>query len=392
MVRYILLLLVLFVAVGGAQDTYAQSISGKKKELQRLRSSIKATQKKIDRLSRDEKNKKKSLTSYERQRHQISKFITTLQDDLKALKDSANALQGQILLTQAALVQAEDAYQSLTTNMLKYKAERRGVPEASLMKDAVYQSMSKSLSTYRDRMMRLRDSLAAEEDLLEDYSATRDSVLVTMSSEEDRLNTTIKKSKSEITQIRRSKSSLNKQLAKKQKSAQKLRSLINKLVAEAQRKEEERRRREAAKRKKAGKPPKQYGKVKGFKVKSLPWPTASKRILHNYGQYKNPQTGTTLDNPGIDIAAKTGSTVKSVASGTVSSITFLPGFQSLVIIDHGNGVRSVYANLEKVNVGKGAKVKAGTKLGTSGESIDGPLVHFEIWNGRNRQNPLRYLK
>jgi murein hydrolase activator len=368
----------------------AQTISSKKQELERLRSSIKSTQQKIDRLSREERSKRSSLTAYQRQRHQISGFIVSLEADLQRLKDSAARVQQQIRSTREALRKAESDFNALSTKMLVYMKERKGNPRSNVRTDALFRSMSEQLTLYRRKMTRLQDSLAAEEDLLQAYSDTRDSVLSTMATEERRLSSSIHSSKQEITKIRRDRSSLNKELAEKQQSANALRNLINKLVADARRKAEEERRRRAARTGK--KPPEEPTSVAGFPAKSLPWPTSSNRILHGYGSYTNPQTGTTLDNPGVDIASAVGSSIRSVANGEVTSVTFLPGFQSLVIVDHGNGVRSVYANLETVNVGVGTSVKAGTILGKSGESIDGPLLHFEIWNGKQRQNPLKYLR
>ncbi len=391
MIRWLAVLLLFVLAAGGVE---AQSINSKKNELKRLRRSIEATQKKIDRLSRQERSQRQNLSTYQKQRHALTTFIRDLEDDLARLKDSASALQGQIQQTRQALAEAESSYNKAAVSLMKYKTEHQGIPESAVTTDAVFQAMSRSLAGYRSRMIRLRDSLAAEQDLLNQYSLTQDSVLSTKNREQLQLSSTIAKSSSELRKIRSDKKSLNRQLEQKRQSVVKLRKLIERLVAEERRKAEEKRRREEAARKKAGKKPKprSSGTVKGFARKSLPWPTSTTRILHGYGSYKNPTTGTTLDNPGIDIKAKAGTSVKSVASGTVSSVKWLPGFNTLVIVDHGNGVRTVYANLATVNVKTGSTVKQGTLIGTSGENIDGELVHFEIWNGRDRQNPMKYLR
>ena len=81
-----------------------------------------------------------------------------------------------------------------------------------------------------------------------------------------------------------------------------------------------------------------------------------------------------------------------LGKGEVSSVTWLPGFGSLVIVDHQNGFRSVYANLATVSVRQGTAVQQGAVVGTSGENIDGALVHFELWYGRDRLNPATYLR
>ena len=81
-----------------------------------------------------------------------------------------------------------------------------------------------------------------------------------------------------------------------------------------------------------------------------------------------------------------------VAKGQVSTVTWLPGFGSLVIVDHQNGFRTVYANLASVAVGRGSTVSQGTRIGASGSNLDGDLVHFEIWIDGKRINPLTYLR
>lgn len=390
--RFLVPLIALLIAtVGMAGQT---SIDKKKSELQRLRSSIQSTQKKIDRLGRKETTEKRSLNSYQKQQHSVTVFIKGLETELQLLKDSAQTLQVQIRRTRSALSDAESAFNHTSKDLLLYKTKRKGMPESSVSTDAIYRVLSKSLSRYRQRMLHLRDSLEAEESLLTDYSITQDSVLSVKTSEERRLRSTIAKSSNQLKKIRNDKNKLNAQLKKRQQSVAKLKKIISDLVAKARKQAEEKQRREALARKKSGEaaPAPASTSVKGFSNNSLPWPTSSHQILNKYGSYKNPLTGTVLDNPGIDIKAKIGSTVKSVASGEVSSVTFLPGYNTIVIVDHGNGVRSVYGNLSTVNVRVGSKVASGSKIGSSGENIDGELVHFEIWNGRNRRNPLTYLR
>ncbi len=379
-------------------SSFAQSsTAARKDQLRDLRRSIEQTQKQLDKLTAEERKRTKSLTSAQRQRHQVSVFITRLEQDLTRLKDSAEVLKGQIQNTTSALQDAERSYNATVQNMLTYKNEHRGQPQSKLTNDVVFRELSRSLKRYRNEMLQLKDSLEAAENLLTDYSSTQQQILNTKAVEEKRLATTISRSNKELEKIRANKQSLAAELAKKKQSANKLRQIINQQVAEARRKAQAEREREAQRRKRSGQAgpaptPEPSERVGGFPRNSLPWPTSSQKLLHGYGVYKNPSTGTTFENPGIDISAPVGSSVKTVASGTVSSVSFLPGFGSLVIVDHGNGVRSVYANLENVRVSRGAKVNAGSVIGTSGENLDGPLVHFEIWNGRERQNPLIYLR
>jgi murein DD-endopeptidase MepM/ murein hydrolase activator NlpD len=98
-------------------------------------------------------------------------------------------------------------------------------------------------------------------------------------------------------------------------------------------------------------------------------------------------------NLGVDIGAPRGSTVVAAEAGTVASVSSLPGYGSIVIVSHGGGLHTVYAELAGVSVSRGAKVSRGSAIGSSGENPElGPIVHFEVWKGRSRQNPLKWLR
>jgi murein hydrolase activator len=130
----------------------------------------------------------------------------------------------------------------------------------------------------------------------------------------------------------------------------------------------------------------------GFRRHSLPFPCDGTRILHTFGKHTNSATGTITENPGIDIQTPQGSAVRAVAKGTVTLVNWLPGYGSLVIIDHGNTFRTVYANLATVGIAQGSAVKAGTVLGKSGRASDGEYVHFELWHDRHKLNPALWLQ
>lgn len=98
---------------------------------------------------------------------------------------------------------------------------------------------------------------------------------------------------------------------------------------------------------------------------------------------------------GIDLAAPQGSTIKAAKGGTVlHSGWYNSIYGNAVIIDHGNGQKTLYAHCSKTTVKEGAKVAAGqaiAKVGSTGNST-GPHVHFEIYIDGKTVNPRTYLK
>lgn len=99
---------------------------------------------------------------------------------------------------------------------------------------------------------------------------------------------------------------------------------------------------------------------------------------------------------GTDFAAELGEEVKTSAKGTVEKV-FDSGMGRCVIIDHKNGFRTMYANLEEdTKVKEGDEVNAGDVIGRVGNTALGditdlPHVHFEMMKDGNYVNPTDFL-
>lgn len=84
---------------------------------------------------------------------------------------------------------------------------------------------------------------------------------------------------------------------------------------------------------------------------------------------------------GLDIALATGDMVRASASGTVVFAGAEPTrFGRQVIIDHGDGWRTIYGHLSRITVAQGEYVKAGERIGLGGSAgvAKRPELHFEI--------------
>lgn len=99
---------------------------------------------------------------------------------------------------------------------------------------------------------------------------------------------------------------------------------------------------------------------------------------------------------GVDFEAKIGEEVKASAKGVVESV-FDSNMGRCVIIDHQNGFRTMYANLEETEkVKEGDEVMAGDVIGTVGNTALGDItdlehVHFEVIKDGNNVNPTEFL-
>lgn len=97
---------------------------------------------------------------------------------------------------------------------------------------------------------------------------------------------------------------------------------------------------------------------------------------------------------GIDIAVPVGTSVKAAECGTVIFAGDGGTYGNLVKIDHGNGVVTAYAHLDKITVSKGQAVNSDTEIALSGNTgrSTGPHLHFEVVKDGVPLNPNTYLK
>lgn len=115
------------------------------------------------------------------------------------------------------------------------------------------------------------------------------------------------------------------------------------------------------------------------------WPTISRRISQYFRGWRH---------TGLDIAAPAGQPIYAAEDGVViTSGWSRGGYGNYIIIDHGDGVQTLYAHNSRNLVERGDRVSKGQvigRIGSTGRST-GPHVHFEVRLDGNRVNPLEYL-
>jgi murein DD-endopeptidase MepM/ murein hydrolase activator NlpD len=96
---------------------------------------------------------------------------------------------------------------------------------------------------------------------------------------------------------------------------------------------------------------------------------------------------------GIDIGAAYGSPVAAAASGVIVTADYLGTYGNIVIIDHLDGISTVYAHLSGFAVGTGEQVEQGQVVGWIGLTglTTGPHLHFEVRVSGDFVDPLQWL-
>lgn len=97
---------------------------------------------------------------------------------------------------------------------------------------------------------------------------------------------------------------------------------------------------------------------------------------------------------GVDFPVSVGTNVFAVADGVVTTVRKLDkSYGYYIIIDHGNGVSTLYAHNSELLVSEGQPVKQGDIIALSGNTGNstGPHCHFEVRINGNRVNPINYF-
>lgn len=124
------------------------------------------------------------------------------------------------------------------------------------------------------------------------------------------------------------------------------------------------------------------------------WPAPSYTYISSeFGYRIHPVYGTKKYHSGMDMAAPGGSPILAAANGTVRFAGWNGGYGYCVIIDHGNGIQTLYGHSSKLLVSQGQSVTRGQKIalvGTTGTST-GNHLHFEVLNNGTPTNPRPYF-
>lgn len=117
-------------------------------------------------------------------------------------------------------------------------------------------------------------------------------------------------------------------------------------------------------------------------------------MTSGYGRRRSPFHDRIVHHRGVDYGVPRGSPIYATADGIVVFAGWRGSFGKTVIVDHGNGVMTVYAHASRLSVKVGDTITRGAvvgKVGSTGRST-GPHLHYEIWVNGRATNPLHFQR
>lgn len=395
----------------GAQT---REISKRERELQELRNDIDAYEARLRDSEKRERSTLGRLDDLEQQATLIVKLVRRLKDEEKQITKEITVAKGSIEELERQLKFLKSHYAGYVRSV--YKNGRVYDLELLFSSKSINQmyiriEYLKKFSEQRAadllRITQKKNEVERQNDQLERSLTEERKLLVEKTREEQSLKKKTSQRQQVLRQIRKDKSSYRQELSRKTAAVEKIEQMIADLIEkerirleEARKKREEAAARERARRKEKSpstvtaevpildiEPTGTFAQHKG----RLRWPVASGVIASRFGNQTHPILKTVTQNSGVDITVKVGTDVAAVAEGEVSILSFIPGYGNVVILNHYNGFRTVYAHLSEINVVESQKINEGDIIGKSGDTIAGSLLHFEIWRERQKQNPDLWL-
>lgn len=347
-------------------------------EYKKIQKDIKTQKEKLERAKRSEYSVLEELDRINRELHQVQTELKRQRKKRKALETAIKNVEAEIAQNNASL--------SKQTEWLKRKLrtmQRHGYSGDVILMLLTAGDVSQLIRRWRY----IKELTIYDHNMMESYKKT----LSTLSKQEDdlkKLYVALKKTEKEIeinlAEISGKKSEKETLLASVRREKDSYEKMLRELKEASKRLLEIIRRAEEADT--AGKG---FYRLKG----RLPWPVNG-RIAISYGSQKDPQFNTPIFRSGIYIKAEEDSLAKAVHNGKVVFAEWFKGYGQLIIISHGDGYHTLYANLEELFYKVGDIIKEQQVIGKVGESgtINAPGLYFELRYKGKPLDPTQWLK
>ncbi len=379
----------------------AASLSQLEKEISAAKEQIKAAERKAAQAQQEAKNA-------EHEKSNISAKKVDVQKEMTKLLEEIDAVSAEKIKTEQKIEEKNEELEATGQELVK--AEERIVERDELLQSRMRLMYTNgfvsyldvllsatSFSDFLDRFDALQSILSQDRDILEDHK--KDKQLVEMKKKEQELQ--LLEIEELLYELDIKKSSLVKKehekevlIAQYNDSLSELDDTLDALESISEEQQEQL----VALAAKVSKLNAEKNKITNpYSGGKLAMPLkGTYRVTSQFGTRTHPITGKTHTHSGIDFGAPSGTSIYAAEGGIVLVSQWWGSYGNCVIIDHGNGLWTVYGHIRNggLKVEKGDKVKRGDKIaevGNTGNST-GPHLHFEVRKNEVAVNPGGYLK
>ena len=395
MIIKIFIISITFFSLAFSQRTqrdFERELKAQNSAIQSLKDEIETTKKRINSENKKEKSSVRKVSNLSEEIGLLQKLVKELVKEEKLLMADISRMERKINESENNLEELRKLYAKRLAMMYKKGqiSNLERVLSSTSWRQAIYRSkylkiISKIDRETHDTIRSLLIEVGKQKLALE--SALRKKRYLKREREKtlSQVRSKKKKEQRELTRIRKSQKELKNYLSEKQVGMNQLEVIIKKIREDIARLERE----ERIRKQQMALSSKEFPKLKG----QISWP-AEGRVAAKFGRQWNPKLKTTTENPGIDIKGKPGSEIRSVLGGVVTTITFIRGYGTTIIIDHGSGFYTVYSHVTNVETNVDSQVNSGDVIAYMGDSgsINGSQLHFEIWGEGKKLNPENWLK
>ena len=374
-----------------SQRDYSEELRYQNDAINKMKKEIEELSSKLRKANINETTTSKRITNLDEELALVNKLIQSLKKEENSNRTKVNNLKGRIKIKEDELELLRGRYEKRIRNTyLKGRvSDLEKVLSSTSWRQAVYRTQYlKIISSIEQTMTKEIEGilLTINKDKLKLESLLRQSI--SLKRDKQKQMTSLRKMRirreKELNRIRQDKSALANYMQEKSAGVKQLESIIKKVLEDKARSEREERIRQQQQALKT----KEFNLLKG----QLPWPTEG-RVILKFGKQWNPRLKTTTDNPGIDIKGQPGSPIRSTMSGVVTTITYIRGYGTTVIIDHGGGFYTVYSHVTNIQTQVDSEVRSGDVIAYMGDSgsVNGSKLHFEVWGKGQKLDPEKWL-
>ena len=374
-----------------SQRDYSEELRYQNDAINKMKREIEELSSKLRKANINETTTSKRITNLDEELALVNKLIQSLKKEENSNRTKVNNLKSRIKIKEEELELLRGRYeQRIRNTYLKGRvSDLEKVLSSTSWRQAVYRTQYlKIISSIEQTMTKEIEGilLTINKDKLKLESLLRQSI--SLKRDKQKQMTSLRKMRirreKELNRIRQDKSALANYMQEKSAGVKQLESIIKKVLEDKARSEREERIRQQQQALKT----KEFNLLKG----QLPWPTEG-RVILKFGKQWNPRLKTTTDNPGIDIKGQPGSPIRSTMSGVVTTITYIRGYGTTVIIDHGGGFYTVYSHVTNIQTQVDSEVRSGDVIAYMGDSgsVNGSKLHFEVWGKGQKLDPEKWL-